>query len=292
MPNHTCHFCGRPFSGRRRLFCHECLPQHHTDPDYKSKYARLYQSAVLGIAFPATRIPPGHAAHLTPAARCRTCGQRPAERRGRNAGTLCEACFADLNERRAARRSARQAERARAQAEQARTSLSCHWCCGDYVATSRPMHRRFCSSDCSKAAAAHARRVGAVDRSHLPICLRCGERTQCPPALFGFPMCTQCRAADLENENRIKSLARRGVVSVGDDITVTELGQRDGWRCHICGKRVNPDVAWPNRTAGTIDHLVPIVAGGSHTWDNVALAHARCNSSRGEGGDVQLKLVG
>jgi 5-methylcytosine-specific restriction endonuclease McrA len=41
-----------------------------------------------------------------------------------------------------------------------------------------------------------------------------------------------------------------------------------------------------------IDHLVPVSAGGSHTWDNVALAHRRCNYERREVGPAQLRLLG
>jgi 5-methylcytosine-specific restriction endonuclease McrA len=41
-----------------------------------------------------------------------------------------------------------------------------------------------------------------------------------------------------------------------------------------------------------VDHLVPIAAGGSHTWDNVAVAHWDCNQSRGHTGPAQLRLVG
>ena len=47
-----------------------------------------------------------------------------------------------------------------------------------------------------------------------------------------------------------------------------------------------------NALGATVDHLVPIAAGGLHTWDNVALAHRRCNLKRGAAGIVQLRLVG
>jgi 5-methylcytosine-specific restriction endonuclease McrA len=31
----------------------------------------------------------------------------------------------------------------------------------------------------------------------------------------------------------------------------------------------------------SIDHVRPISKGGSHTWDNVMLAHKGCNSKKG-----------
>ena len=42
--------------------------------------------------------------------------------------------------------------------------------------------------------------------------------------------------------------------------------------------------------AASIDHLIPISAGGGYTWANVAIAHKRCNSQRRTGGKAQLRL--
>lgn len=72
---------------------------------------------------------------------------------------------------------------------------------------------------------------------------------------------------------------RRTVERVGDFITIHELGERDGWSCHLCP---DPVVL---RSGGlamspSIDHLVPISRGGEHTWANVKLAHKICNSRR------------
>lgn len=52
--------------------------------------------------------------------------------------------------------------------------------------------------------------------------------------------------------------------------------ERDGWRCAICGKRVT-------RKTWSLDHVVPLSAGGAHSYHNVALAHRSCNSARGAG---------
>ena len=32
----------------------------------------------------------------------------------------------------------------------------------------------------------------------------------------------------------------------------------------------------------TIDHIKPISKGGTHTWDNVQLAHFHCNSIKSD----------
>lgn len=88
-----------------------------------------------------------------------------------------------------------------------------------------------------------------------------------------------------------KNLRRRGQ---GADLplSVVELGERDVWRCHICRRRVNPELRWPHPRSPSRDHLIPIADRGSNDPENLALAHLRCNVLRNTGGTVQLRLVG
>lgn len=68
-----------------------------------------------------------------------------------------------------------------------------------------------------------------------------------------------------------------------DGITKIRLRKRDGDRCCYCeivmdfapgeGRAFVPDRA-------TIEHLVPISAGGTHTWDNVTLCCWQCNQRK------------
>lgn len=65
-----------------------------------------------------------------------------------------------------------------------------------------------------------------------------------------------------------------------------DIALRDNWRCHLCGKKVS-------RATWSLDHLIPLIRGGNHTPDNVALAHRVCNSRRGAGYlPAQLRLLG
>ena len=62
--------------------------------------------------------------------------------------------------------------------------------------------------------------------------------------------------------------------------------ERDGGKCHLCRKKAP-------RSRFHLDHLVPLSKGGTHTHDNLAVAHARCNISRHSGRlPAQLRLVG
>jgi 5-methylcytosine-specific restriction endonuclease McrA len=62
---------------------------------------------------------------------------------------------------------------------------------------------------------------------------------------------------------------------------------RDGGVCQICGDRCDYECVSANgKGVGhlypTIDHINPLKNGGSHTWDNVQLAHHFCNSKKRE----------
>lgn len=72
-------------------------------------------------------------------------------------------------------------------------------------------------------------------------------------------------------------------------ITLEKLWDRDGGVCQLCGTmcdRKDYEEREGCFVAGndypSIDHIVPLALGGSHTWDNVQLAHRRCNSVKGK----------
>lgn len=73
------------------------------------------------------------------------------------------------------------------------------------------------------------------------------------------------------------------------DITLSKLIKRDKNKCHICGGEcdendyiIKDGVFIVGKTYPSIDHLIPISKGGTHTWDNVKLAHHYCNSVKND----------
>ena len=67
-------------------------------------------------------------------------------------------------------------------------------------------------------------------------------------------------------------------------ISLNKLIERDKGICQICGEPVDKnDLAYGSCGPWypTIDHVRAIANGGSHTWDNVQLAHHSCNSNKG-----------
>lgn len=73
------------------------------------------------------------------------------------------------------------------------------------------------------------------------------------------------------------SASRRKVYAHGDDIDAVTLFELFGWTCIICNENIDYRRRCPDWRAATIEHIVPISKGGTHTWDNVAPAHLRCN---------------
>lgn len=58
-------------------------------------------------------------------------------------------------------------------------------------------------------------------------------------------------------------------------ITLDGVYKRDNGICQLCGKWVMPKHA-------SIDHIIPLIKDGTHTWDNVQLSHIRCNLVKGD----------
>lgn len=69
-----------------------------------------------------------------------------------------------------------------------------------------------------------------------------------------------------------------------------DIFERDGWRCHICGKKIRCSLPHSHPLGATLDHLIPLANGGADAPDNVAAAHRLCNSIKGVSGAAQLLL--
>jgi hypothetical protein len=86
-------------------------------------------------------------------------------------------------------------------------------------------------------------------------------------------------------EQRLKRVAARRAMKLGcavdGSFTWRDVAARDGYCCYICGLKTIPDC--PDlKLRPTVDHLKPLIAGGSHSLDRSALAHFSCNCSKGK----------
>lgn len=80
------------------------------------------------------------------------------------------------------------------------------------------------------------------------------------------------RALGRKQDAKRRAIERECFVEAVDPRVVFE---RDKGICGICTEQVEPMSPWE------MDHIIPILRGGQHSYANVQLAHRRCNRSKG-----------
>lgn len=118
-------------------------------------------------------------------------------------------------------------------------------------------------------------------------CPKCGVVHN---AKFVNVMCAPCakvaqseakRVARRAKGGRERSLldrAKRHGVYI-ESVNKRKVYERDKHRCYVCNtKVVMCDDYQPNQA--TLDHIIPLSKGGSHTYDNVRTCCHRCNSNK------------
>lgn len=151
--------------------------------------------------------------------------------------------------------------------------------CGERATAGKPA--TYCSRACKDRALKDrliAERTAArpVDRR----CLHCGDpipQEMRSDAKFCSQKCNSAAHHLKRGNGRLGHGRRR-------EIERAAIIERDGARCHVCGKKCRPEDIH-------LDHLVPLAAGGDHSPENLAVACARCNLSRGARGASQLRLA-
>lgn len=79
---------------------------------------------------------------------------------------------------------------------------------------------------------------------------------------------------------RYYSPKRRAVYARGDKIDAFILFELFDWTCYLCKNPIDKRRRCPDWRAATVEHLMPISLGGTHTWDNVVPAHLKCNEQK------------
>lgn len=101
----------------------------------------------------------------------------------------------------------------------------------------------------------------------------------------GVKYCSaRCRNAAANAASKDKRWRKIGI-STHEFITLRALYNRDEGVCYLCGGKCNyedytkaGDVFIAGDFYPSIDHVVPLSKGGLHVWENVRLAHRRCNT--------------
>ena len=58
--------------------------------------------------------------------------------------------------------------------------------------------------------------------------------------------------------NRRKNIKRRGADITSEPYTLTEIAERDGFRCGLCRRKVNMRLSGMHPKGPTIDHIIPL----------------------------------
>ena len=151
-----------------------------------------------------------------------------------------------------------------------------------------------CSLDCSSIQSAMTHKANGqqrecvvcgktfwVDSSHLDS-LGCSKR--CTQSLYRKNNGDKCR----DKVQRYNAKKNGNTIEQFNPLLIYE---RDNWTCQICGKKVKRNGKAHHPLQPSIDHIIPISLGGSHSRLNVRCTHLNCNLTRGNRGPAQLLLV-
>lgn len=83
-----------------------------------------------------------------------------------------------------------------------------------------------------------------------------------------------------ERSRRRKALKRGATIG---PIDIEAIKIRDKMRCCICGRKVNEKLKHPHPDSLSFDHSHPLSLGGSHSQNNLRVAHLHCNLKRHTG---------
>ena len=147
-------------------------------------------------------------------------------------------------------------------------------------------------SVCSVCFIARGKLLGAVTRGQLVQCsAECKRDHKNAQSRQYWP-----KAYQRDRDSHFASAQRRRAAQRGATVEYfknTEIFERDGWACQLCGLPIDRDARKPDPLSVSLDHIVPISLGGAHSRANTQCAHLSCNvrKSNKYEGFQQLSLI-
>jgi len=100
-----------------------------------------------------------------------------------------------------------------------------------------------------------------------------------------------CNILDWKRRNpeRVRELGRehirrrraRILETQVDKFTDKDVRMAHGDICYLCNEKINFRLKFPNPKSPSLDHVIPLSRGGTHTLDNAAMVHYVCNQKKG-----------
>lgn len=147
---------------------------------------------------------------------------------------------------------------------------------------SRGRHKKICDA---------CRSDGISQVQHANVCECCGNSFS--SRLKEQKFCSQkCAKRSIGNAarkwpskqdaRRYRSHIRRVRIknAAHEKFTHAEIFERDGYKCGICGGMTDTSADADRHFKPSLDHVIPLANGGSHTRANVQCAHWICNSRK------------
>ena len=219
---------------------------------------------------------------------CRQCGQEFSRRQAYASSRVycsseCRRVATAAQSRDSYQRRKREISEARREATRRRLAAVVKVCphCSTEFSPKSSSRQKFCSAACG----ANYHR----DRSE-----RVCEAVDCDRPVRARGMCsmhyrrwarqTGCEKSESwspERYERWKKRQDRKRATQVEPIRNIDVFERDRWVCGLCDEQIDRSLVWPDPLCATLDHVVPLSEGGTHTWGNVQAAHARCNIQKG-----------
>lgn len=158
--------------------------------------------------------------------------------------------------------------------------------CNDVKINSRG---RFCGKQKCQTAAYRERRAKAV-----PCSVDGCESPMQGKGLCGTHYAAMWRAKNMD-KYRAKNhryRASKKTAAVGENVSPQVVFETDGWRCHICRKKIDKRLKFPDQMSASLDHVIPLSKGGEHSYENCRASHFICNSTKRDlGAGDQMMLI-
>lgn len=144
--------------------------------------------------------------------------------------------------------------------------------CGKEFISKRP-NKKYCSKTCENRGI-HGK--GAY-KTYNYTCSVCGKDYE-TNMKYNSECCSKhCRnqLTRIDRNRRYKHLKERGLFD--NSVTLENVFNKFNGVCNSCGSKLNFNCNCNANQYPSIDHIVPLSKGGTHTWENVQLLCRGCN---------------
>lgn len=154
-------------------------------------------------------------------------------------------------------------------------------------------HQKFCSVECRK------KSIAAVhEERNCPVCGKVFVTTNDRQKFCSRKCQKQFNGSENRYNRKLSSDERLRRSTESDKrVWLLPLIKRDNNICALCGKPCDlydyeiTDIGTmiSGENYPSIDHIIPLSKGGLHQWNNVQLAHRKCNREKGNGENIKRK---